>query len=84
MNHKDETNLKLLIAFASLLQFHDYRHVPLNPVKSLEQWFSTCGSEPLGVEWLFQRAHPRSLEISDIYVMIHNSRKITVMKYKEK
>lgn len=79
MNHEDETNLKLLIAFASLLQFHDYRHVPLNPVEQLDQWFSTCG-----VKWLFQRGHPRSSETSDIYVMIHNSRKITFMKYKEK
>lgn len=33
MNHEDETNLKLLIAFASFLQFHDYRHVPLNQVE---------------------------------------------------
>lgn len=77
MNHEDETNLKLLIAFASLLQFHDYRHVPLNPVEPL--WVS----DPFGVEWLFQRGHPRSSEISDIHVTIHNSRKITVMKYKE-
>lgn len=48
MNHEDETNLKLLIAFASLLQFCDYRHVPLSPVEPLDQWFSTYGADPFG------------------------------------
>lgn len=59
MNHEDETNLKLLIAFASLLQFHDYRHVPLNPVESLEQWFSTCGVRPLWGRMALSEGSPK-------------------------
>lgn len=46
----------------------------------LEQRISTCLFRPLwsGVEWPFHRGHPRPLKI-DIYVTIHNSRKL-VMK----
>ena len=35
---------------------------------------------PLGVEQPFHRGHLRPSENTDIYIMIHNSSKITVMK----
>lgn len=59
MNHDDETNLKLLIAFASLLQFYDYRHVPLSPVELLDQWFSTCGSDLFGGQMVPSEGSPK-------------------------
>ena len=60
MNHDDVTNLKLLIAFASLLQFYDYRHVPLNPVEPLDHGSQPVGQTFLEVKWSLQRGHPRS------------------------
>ena len=45
--------------------------------------FSTCGLQPLGggvVKQPFHRGHLRPSKIKDIYIMIHNSSKITVVK----
>lgn len=38
------------------------------------------GSQP-GVGLPLHRGHPRPSENTHIYVMIHNSRKVTIMKY---
>jgi hypothetical protein len=49
--------------------------------KTKKQWFSSCGQRPfwgrMTLSWGF---HQISC-ISDIYIMIHNSSKITVMKW---
>jgi hypothetical protein len=48
----------------------------------LEQWFSAFGvMTPLGgVKQPFHRGHTQNILPISIYIMIHNSSKITVMK----
>jgi hypothetical protein len=43
-------------------------------LNSLKKWFSTCGSRPI------QRSHIRYLELSDTYIAVLESSRITVMK----
>jgi hypothetical protein len=47
----------------------------------LKQWFSTCGLKPLwGLKVLFTGVADQISCISDSYILIHNSNKITIMK----
>jgi hypothetical protein len=44
----------------------------------IRQWFSTCGPRPLlGVKRPFYRGYLRPSCIPDIYIVIHNSSKIS-------
>lgn len=43
-------------------------------------WFSTCELQPLGVEQNFHMWSLKTTGNTDIYVVIHNSSKITVTK----
>ena len=55
--------------------------ISLSELETLKQWFSTCGSRPLGgSNDLFHRGHPRPSENTDIYIMIHNSSRVTAIK----
>lgn len=51
---------------------------------SLKKWFSTCGSWPLWVKWLFHRNHLRPTENEDIYTTIPNSGRTAIKKWQEK
>lgn len=53
-------------------------------VSSLNQWFSTCGSQLRALSNLFHRGHLRLLGSTDIYITIQNSSKITVMRWQQK
>ena len=46
------------------------------------RWFSTCGSKPLGgFEQTFHRGFAHQIaHVSDIYLMVDNSSKMTVTK----
>jgi hypothetical protein len=46
----------------------------------LNLWVTT----PLGVEWPFHKGRLRLSENADIYTVIHNSSKNTVMKWQQK
>jgi hypothetical protein len=49
--------------------------------QDLEELSSTCGSRPLWrIEHPFHRGCPRQSKSADIYIMTHNSSKITVRK----
>ena len=53
--------------------------IPLSP--HLRQWFSAFGLQPFGgVELPFPRSYLRPSENTNIYITIHNSSKITVVK----
>ena len=55
--------------------------LPKPPIPAGSEWFSTCGSWLLwGIEWLFHGDHLKASENTDIYIIIHNSSKITVIK----
>lgn len=49
-------------------------------MEELEPRFLTCGPWPLGFEMTFSQGHLRPLEDTDIYIMIHSSGKIIVMR----
>lgn len=53
-------------------------------VSSLNQWFSTCGSQLRASSNLFHRGHLRLLGSTDIYITIQNSSKIRVMRWQQK
>jgi hypothetical protein len=57
----------------------------LQPLKS-SSWSGSQSMDldPSGVEWPFHRSHLRPSENTDIYIMIHNSSKIPVMKWWQK
>jgi hypothetical protein len=45
----------------------------------LDKWFSS-GHHPFGSHMTLSQGSPKTLENPGIYIMIHNSSKITVMK----
>ena len=68
------------VCLAGWLSLVSYKTLDSLVRESAEQGFPTCGSKPLCSWMTLSQGHLRPSENTDIYIMIHSSSNITVMK----